>query len=81
VPLIKARHYSIASSMKLTPRSVHLLVVEVDWQTPGGRKRHGQCTRYLANLRPEQGDVFVTVDVRVGRATPPPPREAHPPRA
>ena len=49
--------------MKLNPQSVHLLIVEVDWKTPSGRVRHGQCTRYLANLRPDKGDVFVTVDV------------------
>jgi sulfite reductase (NADPH) flavoprotein alpha-component len=45
VPPIKPRHYSISSSMKMCPTSVHLLVVEVDWTTPSGRKRVGQCTR------------------------------------
>lgn len=58
IPPIKARHYSISSSIKMHPNSVHLLVVEVDWQSPGklqtsqGRTRHGQCTRYLAGLKP-----------------------------
>jgi len=65
IPPIKARHYSISSSMKMHPNSVHLLVVEVDWQTPKGRKRHGQCTRYLADLNPEthKGDIVVAVDI------------------
>jgi len=63
VPPIKARHYSIASSMKMNPRSVHLLVVAVDWVTPLGRKKYGQCTRYLANLDTSKGDVYVAVDV------------------
>lgn len=64
VPYIKARHYSIASSMHLNPRSVHLLVVAVDWVTPLGRKKYGQCTRYLANLDPSKGqDIYVSVDV------------------
>ncbi|KAG1222304.1 hypothetical protein G6F68_020678 [Rhizopus microsporus] len=30
--------------------AVHLLVVAVDWEDKSGRKRYGQCTRYLSNL-------------------------------
>merc|ERR1711871_1442754 len=47
--------------MKLNPRSVHLLVVAVAWKTPSGRYRMGQCTRYLANLKP---GASVTVDIK-----------------
>lgn len=36
VPLIKPRHYSIASSQNFVGDSVHLLVVTVDWKTPSG---------------------------------------------
>lgn len=61
IPEIKPRHYSISSSMKVCPRSVHLLVVAVDWETPLGKKRTGQCTRYLNALRPGQS---VTVDIQ-----------------
>lgn len=61
IPEIKARHYSISSSMKVCPRSVHLLVVAVDWETPLGKVRSGQCTRYLKNLK--VGDV-VSVDIQ-----------------
>ena len=61
IPEIKARHYSISSSMKVCPRSVHLLVVAVDWETPLGRRRSGQCTRYLKNLK--VGEV-VSVDIQ-----------------
>lgn len=61
IPEIKARHYSISSSMKVSPRSVHLLVVAVDWETPLGKRRSGQCTRYLKNL--SVGDV-VSVDIQ-----------------
>eukprot|EP00128_Syssomonas_multiformis_P015721 Colp12_sorted_trinity150504_noHs@22044 len=42
----------IASSMKMHPNSVHLLVVLVEWQTPNGKQRKGQCTRYLSTLQP-----------------------------
>ncbi|KEI37723.1 uncharacterized protein L969DRAFT_83037 [Mixia osmundae IAM 14324] len=47
---IKPRHYSIASSQNFVGESVHLLVVTVDWATPKGVTRYGQCTRYLAAL-------------------------------
>eukprot|EP00123_Amoebidium_parasiticum_P017771 comp23984_c0_seq1/m.42582 comp23984_c0_seq1/g.42582 ORF comp23984_c0_seq1/g.42582 comp23984_c0_seq1/m.42582 type:complete len:1117 (-) comp23984_c0_seq1:240-3590(-) len=50
VPAIKPRHYSIASSMKMHPDSVHLLVVLHDWTTPSGAYKVGQCTRYLVDL-------------------------------
>eukprot|EP01120_Amphizonella_sp_Union-15-10_P017128 TRINITY_DN9428_c0_g1_i5.p1 TRINITY_DN9428_c0_g1~~TRINITY_DN9428_c0_g1_i5.p1 ORF type:complete len:539 (-),score=94.18 TRINITY_DN9428_c0_g1_i5:17-1633(-) len=62
IPPIKARHYSIASSMKIHPNSVHLLVVVHDWVTPSGKTRIGQCTRYLASLDPSQ-NVYLTVSV------------------
>lgn len=47
---IEPRHYSIASAQAAVGDSVHLLIVTVDWQTPSGSPRYGQCTRYLANL-------------------------------
>ncbi|TPX34187.1 hypothetical protein SmJEL517_g03074 [Synchytrium microbalum] len=52
IPYIKPRHYSIASSQHMHPNSVHLLVVLVDWKTPSGESRYGQCTRYLMNIKP-----------------------------
>ena len=64
IPPIMPRHYSISSSMKMHPNAVHLLVVAVEWETPKGRKRVGQCTRYLADLDPtKDGDIFVGVDI------------------
>ncbi|CAG8566130.1 5508_t:CDS:2 [Cetraspora pellucida] len=48
---IKPRHYSIASAQSVHPNSVHLLVVTVDWVTSIGKKRFGQCTRYLSGLK------------------------------
>ncbi|KAI1306262.1 hypothetical protein EDD11_004848 [Mortierella claussenii] len=51
LPTIKPRHYSIASSQKAHPNSVHLLVVAVEWTAPFSSKpRFGQCTRYLTSL-------------------------------
>ena len=51
LPRIKPRHYSIASSMRAHPTSVHLLVVEVEWRTPRGRTAFGLASHYLAGLR------------------------------
>ncbi|GBG34563.1 NADPH--cytochrome P450 reductase [Hondaea fermentalgiana] len=62
VPRIVARHYSIASSQKLHPTSVHLLVVAVDWVTPSGKKRYGAATRFLNSLDASK-QPRVTVDV------------------
>ncbi|KAF9582243.1 hypothetical protein BGW38_000463 [Lunasporangiospora selenospora] len=50
IPAIKPRHYSIASSMKAHPNSVHLLIVAVEWTAPSGKERFGQCTRYLTQI-------------------------------
>ncbi|CBQ74019.1 related to MET10-sulfite reductase flavin-binding subunit [Sporisorium reilianum SRZ2] len=49
---IKPRHYSIASAQSAVGESVHLLIVTVDWKTPSGSARYGQCTRYLSQLKP-----------------------------
>lgn len=51
VPRIKPRHYSIASSMKQHPTSVHLLVVVHDWTTPSGKYRIGQATNFLKDVQ------------------------------
>jgi sulfite reductase (NADPH) flavoprotein alpha-component len=47
---MKRREYSIASSQKVTPNSVSLLIVTVNWVDPKGRDRFGQATRYLNGL-------------------------------
>ncbi|KAI8142846.1 hypothetical protein BJV82DRAFT_614510 [Fennellomyces sp. T-0311] len=66
---IKPRHYSIASSQKMFPNSVHLLVVAVDWQNAAGKKRYGQCTRYLANMK-VGADVTVSIKPSVMKLPP-----------
>jgi len=58
---IKPRHYSIASAQVAVGESVHLLIVTVDWKTPRGSTRFGQCTRYLSKLRP---GTKVTVSIK-----------------
>lgn len=50
IPPLKRREYSIASSQKMHPNAVHLLIVVVDWVDNRKRKRFGQCSRYLSQL-------------------------------
>ena len=47
---MKRREYSIASSQKVTPTSISLLIVTVHWVDPKGRDRFGQATKYLDML-------------------------------
>ncbi|GBE79342.1 Probable sulfite reductase [NADPH] flavoprotein [Sparassis crispa] len=58
---IKPRHYSIASAQAVVGDRVDLLVVSVEWVTPSGCSRYGQCTRYLAGLKVGQK---VTVSIK-----------------
>ncbi|KAH8704899.1 assimilatory sulfite reductase [Talaromyces proteolyticus] len=58
---MKRREYSIASCQKVTPTSVALMIVVVNWVDPRGRDRFGQATRYLSGLRP---GTPVTVSVK-----------------
>ena len=58
---MKRREYSIASCQAVTPTSVALMVVVVNWTDPRGRDRFGQATRYMYRLRPGQA---VTVSVK-----------------
>ncbi|EOA88102.1 sulfite reductase [NADPH] flavoprotein component [Exserohilum turcicum] len=48
---MKRREYSIASAQNVTPNSVSLLIVTVNWVDPKGRDRFGQATRYLNSLK------------------------------
>jgi sulfite reductase (NADPH) flavoprotein alpha-component len=47
---LKRREYSIASAQAVTPNSVALMIVVVDWVDSKGRTRYGQATRYLSKL-------------------------------
>lgn len=48
---LKRREYSIASSQRIHPNAVHLLIVVVDWVDPRGRTRYGHCSKYLSDLK------------------------------
>ncbi|KAI5294396.1 hypothetical protein KEM52_004117 [Ascosphaera acerosa] len=58
---MKRREYSIASCQKVTPTTVALMIVVVDWVDSKGRKRWGQASHYLSKLAP---GTAVTVSVK-----------------
>ncbi|OJD19312.1 hypothetical protein AJ78_00761 [Emergomyces pasteurianus Ep9510] len=58
---MKRREYSIASCQQVTPTSVALMIVVVNWVDPTGRCRYGQASHYLSNLKP---GTAVTVSVK-----------------
>ncbi|KAL7924858.1 hypothetical protein ACQKWADRAFT_286171 [Trichoderma austrokoningii] len=58
---LKRREYSIASAQAVTPDSVALMIVVVDWVDTKGRSRVGQATNYLRSLQP---GAAVTVSVK-----------------
>lgn len=66
---MKRREYSIASSQKVTPNSVSLLIVTVGWVDSKGRDRFGQATRYLNSL-PVGAPVTVSVKPSVMKLPP-----------
>ncbi|KAL1976281.1 hypothetical protein VTN31DRAFT_2563 [Thermomyces dupontii] len=58
---LKRREYSIASCQKVTPNTVALMVVVVNWVDPRGRDRFGLASHYLSKLKP---GTPVTVSVK-----------------
>lgn len=66
---LKRREYSIASSQKLHPNEIHLLIVVVDWVDKKGRKRFGQCSKYLSDLQVGQ-ELVVSVKPSIMKLPP-----------
>ncbi|WPG98238.1 Hypothetical protein R9X50_00102600 [Acrodontium crateriforme] len=66
---MKRREYSVASSQKVTPNSISLLIVTVNWVDPKHRDRFGQATRYLNSL-PVGAPVTVSVKPSVMKLPP-----------
>lgn len=71
---LKRREYSIASSQRVHPNEVHLLIVVVDWIDAQGRKRFGQASKYISDLRVGQ-ELVVSVKPSVMKL---PPRSEQP---
>ncbi|KAJ7309012.1 hypothetical protein JRQ81_008297 [Phrynocephalus forsythii] len=52
LPRLQARYYSIASSSKVHPNSVHICAVVVEYETKTGRVNKGVATNWLKNKQP-----------------------------
>ncbi|XP_018914300.2 NADPH--cytochrome P450 reductase isoform X1 [Bemisia tabaci] len=52
LPRLQARYYSISSSPKLHPTSVHITAVKVEYTTPTNRVNKGVCTTLLSQKVP-----------------------------
>ena len=50
LPRLQARYYSISSSTKLYPNSIHITAVIVQYTTPTGRVNKGVTTTWLQNM-------------------------------
>lgn len=66
---MKRREYSVASSQKVQPNTISLLIVTVNWVDPQGRDRFGQATRYM-NALPIGAAVTVSVKPSVMKLPP-----------
>merc|ERR1712055_1124326 len=66
LPRLQSRFYSIASSAKVHPTSVHICGVVVEYQTPTGRVNKGVATTWLQTKIPTgEGDELVCPKVPV----------------
>ncbi|GFO34081.1 NADPH--cytochrome p450 reductase [Plakobranchus ocellatus] len=52
LPRLQPRFYSISSSPKIHPKSIHVTAVLVDYITSTNRHMKGVCTSWLANKKP-----------------------------
>ncbi|XP_032993957.1 NADPH-dependent diflavin oxidoreductase 1 [Lacerta agilis] len=66
IPRIRARAFSVASSMLALPNHIQILVAVVRYKTRLARPRRGLCSTWLASLDPTHGPVQVPLWVKRG---------------
>ncbi len=49
LPRLQVRYYSISSSPKVYPNSIHVTCTVIEYSTKDGRTRKGVCTNWLLN--------------------------------
>ncbi|XP_029178523.1 NADPH--cytochrome P450 reductase-like isoform X2 [Nylanderia fulva] len=64
LPRLQCRYYSISSSPKLHPTSVHVTAVVVEYTTPTGRINKGVTTTWLKEKHPSDPPCVVPIFVR-----------------
>lgn len=58
LPRLQCRYYSISSSPKMFPKSIHVTAVVVDWVTRIGCQQKGVATTWLQQKTPTEGEVM-----------------------
>lgn len=56
MPRLQCRYYSISSSPKLHPNTIHITAVNVEYETPLGRINRGVCTSWLKKMNPSNNN-------------------------
>ncbi|KAH0951974.1 hypothetical protein HN011_004798 [Eciton burchellii] len=64
LPRLQCRYYSISSSPKLHPNSIHITAVVVEYKTPTGRINKGVTTSWLKEKHPSDPPCLVPIFVR-----------------
>uniref|UniRef100_A0A8B9L7F0 NADPH--hemoprotein reductase n=1 Tax=Astyanax mexicanus TaxID=7994 RepID=A0A8B9L7F0_ASTMX len=68
LPRLQARYYSIASSSKVHPNSIHICAVVVEYQTKTGRTNKGVATNWLKNKVPTDNGHKATVPMYIRKS-------------
>ncbi|XP_059147602.1 NADPH--cytochrome P450 reductase-like [Physella acuta] len=67
LPRLQPRFYSISSSPKVHPKSIHITAVLIEYTTPTSRVSKGVCTSWLASKKPS-GDAVLRVPIYVRKS-------------
>lgn len=68
LPRLQPRYYSISSSSKLYPTTVHVTAVLVKYQTKTGRVNHGVATTFLSQKHPLNGEPLPRVPIFIRKS-------------
>lgn len=68
LPRLQPRYYSISSSSKLYPNTVHITAVVVEYTTPTGRVNKGVATTWLATKQPLNPDDLPTAPIFIRKS-------------
>lgn len=61
LPRLQCRYYSISSSPRVHPKSIHITAVLVEYTTPTGRVNRGVATNLLAQLKPSNDELSLPI--------------------
>uniref|UniRef100_A0A672PJA2 NADPH--cytochrome P450 reductase n=1 Tax=Sinocyclocheilus grahami TaxID=75366 RepID=A0A672PJA2_SINGR len=68
LPRLQARYYSIASSSKVHPNSIHICAVVVEYETKTGRVNKGVTTNWLKSKMPTDNGHKATVPMYIRKS-------------